>query len=57
MYMDSFIRYNVYLSPQQLQALQRVYDIFDKKISRKAASALRERISVLPTQLTSRDLK
>ena len=38
--MQSFIRYNVYLSPEQLQALQRVYDQEGIKIAEQIRRAL-----------------
>ncbi len=40
MYMESFIRYNVYLSAQQLQALQRIYDEEGVKIAEQIRRAL-----------------
>ena len=40
MYMAPFIRYNVYLSPDQLQALYRIYDKEGVKVSEQIRRAL-----------------
>ena len=38
--MASFIRYNIYLSPEQLQALHRIYDQEGTRVSEQIRRAL-----------------
>ncbi len=40
MCMSSFIRYNIYLSPEQIQALHRIYDQEGTRVSEQIRRAL-----------------